>query len=321
VSESAPLVSVVIPCFNATRFIPETLNSLRAQVFRDFEIILVNDGCPDTENLEKALEPYGGEIRYLKSGRWASISGSRNNGIMASRARYIAFLDADDIWEPNYLQVLVGILENDPSIDLVGPDARYFGDTDWTDETFFEKNRSDPDVTMEKLISRKTTLFVGVTARRESLIRAGLFDPQIRGGEDWDLWLRVCRTGGKIVLHKQVLAGYRVRKGSMSSDVLDLIRNSLSVCEKHLALPDTNEREKRWFEDCREHYFAARDLTLGKLALYNRQTAEAIDLLSKANRVLNQRRLRMAILALRFAPGLLYWHVHRKYPTEYIYLH
>src|ERR1700676_72285 len=101
----SPLVSIVIPCFNATKYIPETLDSLRAQTFRDFEIILVNDGCPDTENLERVLEPYRDEIRYLKSGRWASISESRNNAIQASTARYIALLDADDIWEPNYLQV------------------------------------------------------------------------------------------------------------------------------------------------------------------------------------------------------------------------
>src|SRR5580704_10435194 len=190
--ESTPLVSVIIPCFNATRFIPETLDSLRAQTFRDFETILVNDGCPDTENLELALEPYSREIRYLKSGRWASISGSRNAGIMASQARYVALLDADDKWEPNYLRVLVGILEQNPSIDLVCPNARYFGETDWIDQTFFDRNPSEGNVTMESLISRRTTLFVGVTARRESLIRAGLFDPRIRGGEDWDLWLRVC---------------------------------------------------------------------------------------------------------------------------------
>ena len=320
-ADETPLVSVIIPCYNATRFIPETLNSLRAQTFRNFEIILVNDGCPDTENLERALEPYRDEIRYLKSGRWASISGSRNAGILASSARYISLLDADDIWEPDYLQVLVGMLEQDPSIDLVYPNARYFGETAWTDRTFMDLNPSEGEVTMEKLISRETTVYIGVTARRETLIRAGLFDPEIRGGEDWDVWLRVCRMGGKIVPHRQVLAGYRIRKGSMSADVLGLIRNSLSVCHKHLNLPGVSEQERRWFEACQEKYLALRDLTLGKQALYGRRASEAIDLLSKANKVLKQRRISIAILALRLAPNLLFSYVHRKYPTEYIYLH
>ncbi len=213
-SSAPPLVSVVIPCYNATRYIPDALNSLRAQVFRDFETILVNDGCPDTENLERALDPYRDEIRYLKSGRWASISGSRNTGILASNARYIALLDADDMWEPDYLQVQVGILEQDPSIDLVYPDARYFGEGAWVGRTFMEMNPSEGEVTMEKLISRATSVFISVTARRESLIRAGLFDPQIGGGEDWDLWLRVLRTGGRITYHRRAVACYRVRQGS-----------------------------------------------------------------------------------------------------------
>ena len=317
----SPLVSVIIPCFNATRYIPETLNSLRAQVFRDFEIILVNDGCPDTENLERVLEAYRDEIRYLKSGQWASISGSRNNGIAASNARYVAFVDADDIWEPNYLQVLVGILEQDPSIDLIYPDARYFGETTWIGKTFMEMNPSQGAVTMEKLISREISVFICVTARRETLIRAGLFDPKIRGGEDWDLWLRVCRIGGKIAYHREALAGYRVRKGSMSADVLDLIRNSLSVCHKHLNLPGISEQERGWFRACEEKYHAIRDLVLGKQALYNRRAAEAIELLSKSNKVLKNRRVTITILVLRVAPGVIYSYVHRKYPTEYMYLH
>jgi glycosyltransferase involved in cell wall biosynthesis len=320
-SDGTPLVSVIIPCYNATRFIADALNSLRAQTFRDFEVILVNDGCPDTENLEIVLAPYMSEIRYLKSGRWASISGSRNTGIAASSARYVSLLDADDVWEPDYLRVLVGMLESDSSLDLVYPNARYFGETSWGGRTFMDLNPSEGEVTMQKLISREISVFIGVTARRESLIRAGLFDPDIRGGEDWDLWLRLCRRGGKLAYVREPLAGYRIRKGSMSADVLDLIRNSLSVCEKHLSLPETSDEERRWFQSCREWYQANRDLVLGKQALYSRRAPEAIEHLSRANRVLKQPRVSIAILALRVAPRVLYSYVHRKYPTEYIYLH
>src|ERR1700722_13509 len=256
-SDATPLVSVIIPCYNATAYISDALNSLRAQVFRNFETILVNDGCPDTENLERVLEPYRNEIRYLKSGRWASISGSRNTGILASGARYIALLDADDKWELDYLQVQVGILEQDPSIDLVYPDARYFGDGgSWIGKTFMEMNPSKGEVTMEKLISREVSVFISVTARRESLIRAGLFDPQVRGGEDWDLWMRVLRTGGKITYHRRPVARYRLRQGSMSADKLDLLRNGLSVCQKYLNLPEISEQERRWFEASAKVYQA-----------------------------------------------------------------
>ncbi|HLW76095.1 MAG TPA: glycosyltransferase family A protein, partial [Bryobacteraceae bacterium] len=243
-SGPAPLVSVVIPCYNATLFIPDALDSLRAQTFRDFEIILVNDGCPDTENLERALEPYRDEIRYLKSGEWASISGSRNTGILASSARYISLLDADDVWEPDYLAVMTGILERDASLDLVYPNARFFGEGPWIGGTHMEKFPASGDVTLEKLISREICVFISVTARRESLLRAGLFDPQIRGGEDWDLWMRVIRTGGKIAYDRRVLAGYRHRVGSMSADKLDLLRNGLAVCQKYLKFPDLTPGER-----------------------------------------------------------------------------
>jgi len=320
-SHQPPLVSIVIPCFNATRYIPETLNSLRAQTFRDFETILVNDGCPDTENLERALEPYRDEIVYLKSGAWASISGSRNNGINASRAKYISLLDADDIFEPEYLSVMVGKLEADPGIDLVYSDATYFGGSPWDGRTFMTMNPVEGEVTLEKLITRECTIFISVTARRESLIRAGLFDTQVRGGEDWDLWMRVVRTGGKIVYDRRSLVRYRVRMGSMSSDKLDLLRNGLTVCQKYLAMSDVAGKERRLFEATAARYRANTDLVMGKQALYAGRRAEAIDLLSRANQTLNETQVALAIVALRLFPRLLHWYVRRRYPTEYVYLH
>jgi glycosyltransferase involved in cell wall biosynthesis len=319
-SNETPLVSVIIPCYNATRYIAEALNSLRAQVFRNFEIILVNDGCPDTEGLERALEPYSNEIRYLNSGH-VGVSGARNMGILASRARYIALLDADDWFEPDYLQVQVGILEQDPSIDLVYPDARYFGAGDWTGKTIMGMNPPEGEVTMEKLISREISVCIYVTARREILIRAGLFDPDIRAGEDWDLWMRVCRGGGKITYHRRVLATYRLLTGSISDSKIELLRQGLLVCQKHLSLPGIDEQERRWLEASAQQYQANLNFVLGKQAIYDGRGREAIGLLTKANEVLKNSRISIVILMLRFAPGVLSFYVRRKYPTEYAYLH
>ena len=320
---STPLVSVVIPCFKATQFIAETLNSLRAQTFRDFETILVNDGCPDTENLERVLEPYQDEIVYLKSGRWASISESRNNGILTSQAKYIALLDADDRWEPEYLQTLTGVLESRPDLDLVFPDAIYFGEGagSWEGLSFMSKNPCADEITMEELVTRRTSIFISIMARREALIRAGLFDPQVPGGEDWDLWMRVRRTGGRIIPVRKPLARYRLRKGSMSADKLDLLRNGLTVCRKHLALPDLPQQERPWFEAKAAEYQAQQNFVMAKQALYAGRGAEAAELFRKANLVLKNPRLNLAIWALKIAPGLLHSYVRNRYPTEYSYLH
>jgi glycosyltransferase involved in cell wall biosynthesis len=319
--EPSPLVSVVIPCYNATRYIGDALNSLREQTFRDFEVILVNDGCPDTENLERVLQPYRDEIVYIKSGQWASISSSRNTAIRASHARYIALLDADDVWEPDYLRVQVGLLESDPTIDLIYPNAIYFGEGAWVGKLFMDMNPSEGEVTLKKMILRECTVFIGVTARRESLIRAGLFDPQVRGGEDWDVWIRVLRSGGTIAYHRQPLARYRLRSGSMSSDKLDLLRNGLAVCDKYLNLPDLSAEERGWWKAAARTYRSNADLVLGKQALYAGRRKEAIDLLSRANQDLRDSRVGMAILALRLVPRLLFFYVRQRYPSEYSYLH
>jgi glycosyltransferase involved in cell wall biosynthesis len=313
------MVSVIIPCYNATRFIAETLNCLRAQTFRDFEIILANDGCPDTENLEKALEPYRDEIVYLKSGKHASASGSRNNAINASRARYVALLDSDDFFEPDYLAANVEFLEANPQMDLVFSNAVFFGDTEWTG-TFIDASVPASEITLREVATRERIVYVGVTAKREALVRAGLFDPEVLGGEDLDLWLRLLRIGGRTWYSGRCLCRYRIHGQQQSSRPLESLKRHLGVYRKHLDLPGLSEEERGWFEAGERKLQAEANLYLGKQALYRRQRDEAIDLLSRSNTVSRANRITIAILALRFAPRLLYLYVHRKYPTEKLYL-
>jgi glycosyltransferase involved in cell wall biosynthesis len=109
----APAVSVVIPCYKVTAFIADALDSARAQTFRNFETIVVNDGCPDTANFERALAPYQDEIRYIKQEN-RGVGGALNTGILAARAPLIALLSGDDIWKPNYLEYQVDYLEKHP---------------------------------------------------------------------------------------------------------------------------------------------------------------------------------------------------------------
>jgi glycosyltransferase involved in cell wall biosynthesis len=102
----SPLVSVIIPAYDVAEFIGEALDSVFAQTFTDYEVIVINDGSPDTAKLERALAPYLSRIVYLKQEN-RGVSAARNTGINAARGSLIAFLDGDDVWLPNYLEVQV----------------------------------------------------------------------------------------------------------------------------------------------------------------------------------------------------------------------
>src|SRR6201998_3148699 len=93
----APSVRVVIPAYNSARYIGETLDSVFGQTYRDFEVLVINDGSPDTEALEAGLRPYFERIVYLKQDNRGPAA-ARNLGIQQARGEYIAFLDSDDCW-------------------------------------------------------------------------------------------------------------------------------------------------------------------------------------------------------------------------------
>src|SRR5512138_947176 len=92
-------VSVIMPAFRAAKYIGAALDSVIAQTFTDYEIIVVNDGSPDTVELERALKPYGSKVLYVKQDN-RGCSAARNAGIRVARGQLLAFLDADDYWEP-----------------------------------------------------------------------------------------------------------------------------------------------------------------------------------------------------------------------------
>src|SRR5262245_48281148 len=97
-----PAVSVVIPAYNCADFIAETLDSVFSQTFDNYEVIVINDGSPDTESLERVLAPFQDRIVYLKQDNQGP-SGARNSAIRHARSAYVAMLDSDDIWLPDYL--------------------------------------------------------------------------------------------------------------------------------------------------------------------------------------------------------------------------
>jgi glycosyltransferase involved in cell wall biosynthesis len=301
-----PLVSVIVPAWNVAEFIPAAIASVFAQSFTDLELVIVNDGSPDTKALEAALAPFRNrtDTHYLVQENQGP-SGARNAGILHARGRYVAFLDADDEWEPTYLEQQLARF-SDESLDVVYCNSRLTGDSVLAGRTYMETTPSTGPVTLEALIT--LTCNVPTTcavARREAVVSAGLFDPHIRRCEDFDLWLRMSAQGSRFAYHRTVLAIRRLHPASAAADGVRMFESQLVVYRKlqgllgasHEAAPLVAQQIRR----------AEADLALerSKQLLMAGEYPEAAEALAAARRFYKSRKLALASIGLRAAPGLV----------------
>jgi glycosyltransferase involved in cell wall biosynthesis len=300
----APTVSVIIPAYNVAPFIAEALDSVLAQTFKDYEIIVVNDGSPDTEELERVLEPYLPRIVYLKQEN-RGLSGARNTGIRAARAPFIALLDADDIWKPDYLAVQLGVFEGDPTIDVLYPNALNFGEGPYAGREYMRDCPSEGEVTFESLVAERCQPMVSVTGRREVFVRAGLFDESLRSVEDLDMWLRIVKAGGRMAYHRRALVLRRCWGGSLSADPVWMYKHNVLVLEKAGRTLDVTTAEREALREKIAYYRALLTLYEGKKAFMRGDAKTTIDKLAEANLYFKSRRLALIARLVRFAPNLL----------------
>lgn len=305
VASTAPLVSVIIPAYKVAQYIPATLDSVLTQTFTDYEIIVVNDGSPDTGELEKALEPYRDRIVYLRQENQGQ-SGARNTGIRVARGKYVAPLDADDIWAPEHLAAQLALLEADPSIDVVYADARIFGDVPEAGRTVMDFCPSAGEVTLEGLVTCRCTVHICVSVcRRETLLRAGLFDPALRRGEDIDLWLRIASRGGRIVYQRRVLGHYRRHPGSNSADPVVTVEGFLAALAKAAGDPNLTAAQRKIIDQQCLIERARVELHKGKRAFLGGDAEAAVSHLKRANAQHKSLKLDAILMLLRVAPGIL----------------
>ena len=303
-SQRTPAVSVIIAAYRVSEYIREALESVVAQTFQDYEIIVINDGCPDTNNLERVLEPYLGRIVYLRQEN-AGPSSARNAGIRLARGPLVAVLDPDDAWEPDYLEVQVGMMREDPTIDVLCPDAIYFGDSPLSGRSFMEVWPSEGEVTFTKFLTGECSLFYSVTARREVMVRAGLYDPALRTSEDFELWLRILKHGGRIAYNRKPLVKYRVRQGSLTSDPVWLHQKVLKVFEIVGRTMDLTPQERQILDQAKQSRRAWLELELGKRAYGVGDIEAALIHVDLANRYFHRRKLSLVVGILRYAPWLV----------------
>ncbi len=303
-----PVVSVIIPAYNVAPYIGETLDSVFAQTFADYEVIVINDGSPDTEELERTLARFIDRINYIKQEN-RGASAARNAGLRAARGELVAFLDADDLWLPSYLDEQIKfILER--NCDLVCADAEVFSDSSNDEKTYMESLMADApptgDVTFLGLLGAEQSLITsGVVVRRTLVIDVGLFDEALRNSQDFDLWLRLARKGTRMAYQRRVLLRYRSRDNSLSGDEVNVHRRELRVLEKVQREYDLSPAERAEVVSVIESRRAVLEFELGKLYLARGEFARARESFGKANRLRRSLRTRVAVWSSRIAPRLM----------------
>jgi glycosyltransferase involved in cell wall biosynthesis len=302
--QKTPAVSIVIPAYNAARYVREALDSILAQTFTEYEVIVVNDGSADGDELERILASHPVPVVYLRQEN-KGVSAARNAGIKIARGEFYAQLDADDQWEPDYLRVQVGLLSEDPSVALVYPNAMIIGDASESGLEYMKICPSEGAVTFSSLIRQECTVMTCVTARMSAILDAGMFDEGLRSCEDFDLWLRIVKNGGRIIYHRQVLARYRRHWGSLSSDRVWMTASLLTVLDKAARTFDLTVQESEVLEQAVARYRAMLWLFEGKRALSRGEGAAALGRFEEANEYLRSRKLALVIFLLRHSPRLL----------------
>jgi glycosyltransferase involved in cell wall biosynthesis len=303
-----PKVSVIIPAYNVAPYIGETLDSVFAQTFADYEVIVVNDGSPDTEELERTLARFLDRLRYIKQEN-RGASAARNAGLRAAQGEFVAFLDADDLWLPNYLDEQIKFIRG-RNCDLVCADAEVFSDSSNDENTYMESLMADApptgDVTFLGLLSAEQSLITsGVVVRREPVFQVGLFDEALRNSQDFDLWLRLARHGTRMAYQRRTLLRYRSRDNSLSGDEVNVHRRELRVLEKVERSYDLSPAERPEVVSVIARRRAILEFELGKLYLARGEFIHARESFGKANRSGRSWKTRAALGFFRLAPRLM----------------
>ena len=314
-----PKVSVIIPAYNISAFAVETLSSVFAQTYNNFEVIVVNDGSKDTPELENALENYFDRIVYAEQENLGA-SAARNTAICLAKGEYVAFLDGDDIWLNNFLLSQVEFLEKN-NLDMVYCDAELFGEAFFEGEKYTKTSPSNGAVTTESLISAECNVITsGTILKKDWVVRLNMFDTELPRMQDYDLWYRLAKNGAKIHYQSEVLVKYRVRLNSLSgSNVERSHRNirALNVIREKYGL---SEREKNVWENKMLVYVAEYELEQGKFSLTRGDFADAQAHIAKANKYFRKPKLFLLMTLLKISPKLALKLFKKLRPTEYSFI-
>lgn len=226
-----PTVSVVIPAYNRARFITTAIDSVLDQTYRDFEIIVVDDGS--TDQTQEKLESYGDRIINHSYTPNRGVSYARNRGIELAQGKYIAFLDSDDYWLPEKLQKQTEFFRNNPEYSIVATQCLVnVIDDDLNTIKYIEKDELHHQLTYAKIFLRPFIMPSSILMEKECFNVVGDFDENRRVLEDIDLYLRLAQKY-KIGFINEPLTVFTRGHEKERRESLSVRLNRLEVSEKN----------------------------------------------------------------------------------------
>lgn len=240
------MISIVIPLYNKEESIRSTINSVLVQAHQDFELIIVDDGSTDKGC--DIVESFTDERIILIRKENGGVSSARNEGIRQARGNYVAFLDADDLWDKSFLLEISRLIEAFPDAGILGTSYGYLKDGD-----FIKAGKPLPEGffgIVDNTGWDKGHIYCSsaVCCRRDALLEAGAFDEDIAYGEDTDLWWRIMFRYPAAFSNK-ALATYRFDEDNRAMNkVIPLDKLYINQFEKYNAMRHNSEAFRHFID-------------------------------------------------------------------------
>ncbi|SFQ46690.1 glycosyltransferase family 2 protein [Hymenobacter arizonensis] len=224
------MVTIIIPCYNYGWLLPQTLDSMLAQTYKDWECIIIDDGSTDnSRSIGEAYAQRDSRFRYHYQTN-CGMSAARNKGLTIANGLYVQFLDADDLLTPRKLEIQVSFLESRPEVDLVYSDVRYFlheqparlsQSMDMKDQRWMSFAEGQGECLINAVVEKNLMVVNAPLTRAGLLHKAGFFAEDLRSAEDWEYWVRCALFGGHFCYDRnpESLALVRVHPTSTSQNV------------------------------------------------------------------------------------------------------
>ena len=274
-SNQGPQVSIIIPAYNTADLIAGCLDSVFSQTYQDFEVIVVNDGAPDTVELERVLQPYQDRIVYIVQQN-KRAAGARNTAIGRARGEFLAFLDSDDRWLPEHLVSQMKLFAEDPTLDMVYCNGLRIGDQ----RNFMDACPSHGPATFAALITEQCQICVStVVARKSEIVNAGLFDESLLRCDDYEMWVRAAFHGAKIAYSRKIQALLNGgRPGSLSQSSSKMAEGYWIILDKISRTFLLNDSDRAGVEKRKREIRSRYLIEEGKFQLHQRQFDKAKEL-------------------------------------------